>query len=1005
MVQATMTPTPPKSRAAIPSTVTLALWRVRRTWRLLLIAGIGILAAVALVCAVPLYSQVSMTAGLRGVLTATPDDSEIGLQATANTLSPTIVQQSYQGLNRVVQQQVGTYLLKKTDLYIQTPPLEVKAPPPDSGDSVALTGASIQEAAQHLRVLRGRLPQPGSSMLEIAVTQSTAGYMKADIGAVLTLNFYFFGPFNPLLIQEPAQIVGIIAVPPGDSYWHGQNFEPPQLGPSLSPPTAFEALMSNDGFLAVLQQMATDQHKPDGLPFTVGEQPTLLWYYHLNTSQIGITQLDDLIGRLQVAQSQIGSGDIPGIPRTSIGETKLIGLPLSTPQTSSTLERFRSRISVVNIPVTLLLLQVVGLILFFVGMMAGLVVERQAEVIILLRSRGASRRLIFGSFVTQSFGLVAIALVAGPLLAIIAVRLLVQFTLAPADQQALNVISNDPVRAVLGVGWFALAAALSAVVAMVFSIRGAASRNVLEMRRESARVTRRPLWQRMYLDIIAVIIALTGYFLSLYVTNSGVVDVQTNLLISTPLALIAPIFLVIAGILLFLRFFPLLLRLVAWLTSRRSGAAPMLALAQMARAPRHAVRMVLLLALASSFASFALVFNASEVQHISTMAAYQTGADFSGPLSIVDYTDPIARQTGLYRNISGVTSATLGYVTDAFPVVATYQSTSFSIRAVDADNFAQTAIWTSQDSSQPLSALMSQLAAKRASAGAASSVPAVVDALTWQAFNLSTGAPFILQVGTKNITFTALAKVDHIPTVNDSLASGKGNDYIPPGGVLADYQTLASVYNSTTGDFIAPNYVWLRTSDTPALLSKTRAALSSGTLALNTINDRRAIVASLEKDPLYLALVNVLTLGTAITILLALVGNLTASWLSARTRLINFAVLRAIGSTPRQVASVLAWEQVMVYTTALVLGAFFGALLVATIVPALVFTGVPSYTADINSGEFYVLQHILPVQVMVPGLLVAVFVTLVVICVAAIGMMARVASKPSLGQTLRLNAD
>ncbi len=1006
MVQATMTPTPPKSRAAIASTVTLALWRVRRTWRLLLIAGIGILAAVALVCAVPLYSQVSMTAGLRGVLNATPQDSDIELQATGNILSQAIVQQSYQSLNRIMQQQVGTYLLKKTELFIETTPLAIEAPRADSQDNIVLNGASTQDAARHLNVLRGRLPQSAGSTVEIAVTQATAGYLHADIGTVLTLDLYFFGPQNPLLIRVPAQLVGIIAVPPGDPFWQGQqNFEPTQLGPALGPPKSFEALMSNDGFLTALQQMALDQHVPGGLPFEAGEEPMLLWHYHLNTAQIGVTQLDDLIGRLQVAQSQIGSGDIPGIPRDAIGETKLIGLPLNTPQTSSTLERFRSRISVVNIPVTLLLLQVVGLILFFVGMMAGLVVERQAEVITLLRSRGASRRLIFGSFVTQSIGLAAIALVAGPLLAILAVRFLVQFTLAPADQQALNVISNDPLRAALGVGWFALAAALSAVIAMVFSIRGAASRNVLEMRRESSRVTRRPLWQRMYLDIVAIIIALTGYILSLYVTSSGVVDVQTDLLISAPLALVAPIFLVIAGILLFLRFFPVLLRLIARLTSRRPGAAPMLALAQMARAPGQAVQMVLLLALASSFASFALVFNASEVQHISTMAAYQTGADISGPINILDYTNPIEKQTARFRNISGVTSATLGYVTDAFPIVATYQSTSFSIRAVDADNFAQTAIWTNQDSSQPLPALMHQLAAKRASGVAARSVPAVVDTLTWQTFNLSTGATFILQVGVKNITFTAVAEVEHIPTVNDSLAPGRGNDYIPPGGVLADYQTLASVYNATSGDFIAPNYVWLRTSDNPALLSKTRAALNSGLLSLTMINDRRAIIASLEKDPLYLALMNVLTLGTVITILLALVGNLTASWLSARTRLINFAVLRAIGSTPRQVASVLAWEQVIVYTTAIVLGAAFGALLTATIVPALVFTGVPSYTADINSGEFYVLQHILPVQVVVPGLLVAVFVALVVICVVAIGMMARVASKPSLSQTLRLNAD
>jgi ABC-type antimicrobial peptide transport system permease subunit len=139
--------------------------------------------------------------------------------------------------------------------------------------------------------------------------------------------------------------------------------------------------------------------------------------------------------------------------------------------------------------------------------------------------------------------------------------------------------------------------------------------------------------------------------------------------------------------------------------------------------------------------------------------------------------------------------------------------------------------------------------------------------------------------------------------------------------------------------------------------------------------------------------------------LLALIGNLIAAWLSARTRLINFAMLRALGTTPRQLASILSWEQVIVYITALALGAIFGALLAVTIVPGLVFTGLSSYTADISSGAFYALQHILPTQVVVPGLLVITLVALVIMGALAIGLMARVASKPAIIQMLRLNPD
>jgi hypothetical protein len=996
-----------RSRTVIPSIITLASWRVRQTWRLLLLAGIGILVAVTLVCTVPLYSEVATTAGLRGVLTATPQDSEITLQATANVLTPAIAAQEYQSFNRIMQQRLGAYLENKTEFFIETPQLGLGAPALDLGDSVALTGTSMSEAARHLHVLSGRLPQPRSHTLEIAITQSTARYLKVVVGSVLTANLFFFGPQNGVEVPEPMQVVGIIATTPGDPYWHAQSFEPPQCPCVGTPPTQFEALMSNETFLAALQQVAVNFHTAGGAPLDDGNQPTLFWYYHLNASQIGSAQLDNLIAQLQSAQTQIGSGNIAG-PLSGLNDfsdPQLYGPALASAHGSSTLERFQSRVAVINIPVTLLLLQVLGLILFFVGLMAGLLVERQAEVIALLRSRGASRRQVFGAFAAQSLALALLALLAGPLLAILAARLLIQHTLIPADQQALNVLAGNPLPVALSVGWFALAAALGAILAMLLAVRGAVSRDVLGMRRESARATQRPLWQRIYLDMIAAVIALTSFGLSLYVTHAGALDAQTTLLISTPLALVAPIFLVIAGILLFLRGFPLVLRLSARLASRRPGAAPMLALAQTVRAPGQAIRLILLLALASSFASFALVFLASETQHLQSAAAYQTGADFSGaPLNLtLTETETLQQQTAAYQHLPGVTSATLGYAGDA-SLQQNTQSFPIAVRAVDASTFAQTAIWTTQDSSQPLSSLMRQLLAKRA-AGGARGIPAIVDALTWQTLNLSLGVPFPLQVEDKKVLFIPIAEIEHIPTVNDSLMPGSGSDYTPPGGILVDYPTLAAAYGNASGNALYVNFVWLRTSGDPALLAKIRAALTAGPLALQTPNDRRALIAALQQDPLYLALTDVLTLGTFATILLALVGTLIASWLSARTRLTNFALLRALGSAPRQIASVLTWEQAVVYTTAIVLGACFGALLAVTIVPALVFTGVSNYSSALSSGEFYTIQHVLPIQIVVPLALVIIFVALVIICMVAIGMMARVASRPSISQTLRLNAD
>src|SRR5205085_5594778 len=116
----------------------------------------------------------------------------------------------------------------------------------------------------------------------------------------------------------------------------------------------------------------------------------------------------------------------------------------------------------------------------------------------------------------------------------------------------------------------------------------------------------------------------------------------------------------------------------------------------------------LLLAFATAFAIFTLVFDASQNQHILDVSLYQGSADFSG--AIADYPVPavnLKEETTAYDQIPGVTSASLG-----FTAPATTQGNitiPIELRAVDGNTFAQTAIWTKQYSSEPISTLMQKL--------------------------------------------------------------------------------------------------------------------------------------------------------------------------------------------------------------------------------------------------------------------------------------------------------
>jgi putative ABC transport system permease protein len=1017
MTRSAKTPHTRSGKTLFPPTVTLALVRLRKTWGLLLITGVGFVAAVMLACAVPLYSDVSMTAGLRGALSASSQNADIVVQSFAEQINPSIIEGATHALNQEFQAKIGPYLSPpQFSLQSSVLPIDVKTHPSrgatpfiDTINQLQLFGVTIDRAASHLASLQGRLPKTVNTAatnddLEIALSQESARSLKVTLGSVIYMKVALV--YIPIKREEHIlsfRVVGIFNSPDiNDPYWHGNDFISVSRGipPLGQKGRIYTGLVSNETLISVMSHIA----KRQGLGALVLEIPfNLFWYYRFDPARIAIHDLAAIANGANTVQVDIANKPI--LDNTPYLEKAQAYLP------TDMLNQYVNRIAIAQLPVTSLLVLVLGLVLFFISMMAELLVERQEDAIAILRSRGASRSQIFGSLVTQSIGLGLIAFILGPPLAILIVRLIVQNVLPPANQSAFSIISGDPIQAVRGVIGYVLITLLVAIITMIVAVSRTTRQDVLSVRRESARSKRVPLWQRLNLDIVAAIIMIVGYGFSYYVINAGILDPHLTLLLLSPLTLVGAFFLLIAGLLLFLRFFPYILQFGSWLTARSRGASPMLALAQMSRGPRQSVRLTLLLALATAFAIFTLIFTASQTQRIIDVATYQSGADFSGTIqNSVSTHLQVAEKTALYRNLPGVISATVGNTSSATAAGAIL-SLPVEIRAVDSVTFARTAIWTAQDSSQPLSSLMAQLSAQRESALSHWVVPAVIDASAWQSLKLSSNASsFSLNFADRVVKFIAIAEVRHIPTIEDSSTSGDKSGSVPVGGILVDYPSFAAVFEhviAANATSLPLNMVWLRTRDDAVSLANIRKTLSNSELQLSPLNDRRAIIESLYHEPLYLDLTGVLALGASVALLLALAGNLIASWLNARSRLSNFAVLRALGAAPLQIAGTLMWEQCIIYSASILLGILFGAIFSALVVPQLIYTSVGSSgaTSDLTSSQFYVAQSVPPIQIVIPPSLLVTLVVLVVICVVALGMMIRVVSRPSISQTLRLNED
>jgi ABC-type lipoprotein release transport system permease subunit len=1000
-----------ESRLGAGAALWLALWRIRRAWFTSLIIGVGMIAAVMLACTLPLYAQVTTTAGTRSVLNATPESPSINLETAAGTISTSSVQQITNTLTPSVRDALRPYLSTPPQFFMWvTSPL----PPPNPlNAAMYFTATSMQDAVPHVTLIQGRLPAVCSGAcngpIELAITQQTASALGVHLGSRFSslLPIYPGNAFAGTMVTQPLslEVVGIFQADAGnDDYWHGNDFSVIRGQSTL----LYQSLVSQQELLSTFDALAR-QRGSQGL--VLSSRAYLSWYYRLDSARVTSNRLDDLINRLNTLQTHINAEfggeavhQAPYLAQTYLSGAMLRG---SGSNATSPLERYRDRITAMRIPAAILTVQIVGLILFFLSLMAEVLVERQTDAIAVLRSRGASRLQIFASFTAQGVMLGLIALLIGPPLSLLSTTLITQRTLPAQELDALNILSGGFLYGASGALWYALAAVLVCVLTMMAATYRATGMDVLTIRRESARSARLALWQRLYLDVIAGTIALVGYGISQYIVNSNAIDPRTSTLLSAPLSLIAPILLALAVLLAFLRVFPYLLRLCSRLAIRGRGAAPMLALAQMSRAPYQSLRMVMLLAFATAFVIFTLIFTASQAQHTLAVSAYQAGADFSGDIDLATQAlgqPSLAQMTAYYRTIPGAISASVGY--SGALLTSGTQPLPVELRAVDAATFRQTAIWDEQDGAQSLTSLMMQLSARRLPASSTGPIPAIVDDSLWQALNLSPGARFSLNDEKGQLPFIAIAHVQHIPTINDSTLVRGGGAYTAPAGMLVDYQSYNHVYMKLFGVSVPMNYYWLRSRDDPASLASVRQALTP--FSPNThFFDRRAMLADLQNDPLYLNLVGILDIGAITVLLLALVGALFASWSNARTRLAHFAVLRALGTAPRQVAGVLSWEQGMVYTTGLALGIVFGALLAATVVPELVFTSVPiaAVIGDVSSDEFYVIQHVLPAQIILPLTLGVAVAALLLICIIALRMMVRIVSQPSLNQVLRLNQD
>jgi hypothetical protein len=149
--------------------------------------------------------------------------------------------------------------------------------------------------------------------------------------------------------------------------------------------------------------------------------------------------------------------------------------------------------------------------------------------------------------------------------------------------------------------------------------------------------------------------------------------------------------------------------------------------------------------------------------------------------------------------------------------------------------------------------------------------------------------------------------------------------------LYGDLSTVDLARYGATGRVAQADEWWIRTA--PGAEAAVLTALRANGTDLGRVVGREELTRSLTSDPVPLGLIGILGLGSVAAMVFAAIGFLVTSTVSASERLGEFALLRALGLSRRQLSWWLSIESIFLLVVGLAAGAVLGAILAWLVLP------------------------------------------------------------------------
>jgi putative ABC transport system permease protein len=915
------------------ASVSFALKRLWSHRGLIACLALGLTAAVALAVSVPLYSDGVNYKLLNSALAQASTEgrrppfsfifSYIGSWYTPITL------EQYDPVDRYLGEQAPGVIglpVEASARYVATDSLQLH--PPGGTISRSRRLDLVRLAAQtniseHINLVEGSLPDPiptGSGPLEVLVSLKLANDLGLESGGTYLL--FKPGEAGAPSFQMDIMVSGIwIPTDPNDSYW-------------FYPPDSFEKklVIPEETFFGAVAA---------NLDLPVNEA---VWQFSFDGSRVYSEHVPGLLRNIQRVQNQTSAL----LPNTTLDVSPVQALRQYSRQASG----LTGLLFVFSAPV-------LGLVLYFLGLVASMLVQRQRNEIAVLRSRGASRVWVAAIYLLEWSLLGITALLVGPWIGQTLAHLV-------GRTQSFLDFSRTPdltTRLTINTIGFGLVAVALALLFSTLPAWQAGRFTIVSYKQEQARSRQRPLWQRAYLDLLLLAPSLYGLYTLRQASNQGTLRLFGRTIISgspfeNPVLFLLPTLFIVSLSLLLLRLLPRLISALAWLSARHPSTVPVLALRQLSRSSGGHMGPLMLMVITLSLAGFVASMAQTLDRSLQDSVYYQIGADLnlveSGEYTGETSSAPLPPGAPLPQTPSSDEPAVWNFLpvsdhlsipgVEAAARVGRYEA---DLRAsgrrsrgrlvgLDRTDFPSVAFFRHDFAPEPLGALMNRLALDPAAL--------LVDQETWVRSNLNSGDQVQVQVTASGerrvLDFKVVGVLDYFPTLYPS----DGPIYVA---------NLEYIFEAFSG--LVPYDVWLRTSPEADTQTIVNGLNLLGVSVIRTQDARQSLDETFA-SPNRQGVLGLLSVGFMTASVLTVTGFLLYALLSFRERFIHLGVLRAIGLSVSQMAAYLALEQFVLILTGLAAGTGIAVLSAYLFIPHLPVTlsqhpGVPPYLVEIAWGD------------------------------------------------------